>query len=107
MKIGNNPEANAPKLERPAARKPEVAVADTPREAAPVRTSTAPEASAQVAISATAAKLSSVGDGTFDAAKVDRIAQAITEGKFTVDARNIANKLIANAQELLGRAKRQ
>jgi negative regulator of flagellin synthesis FlgM len=43
-------------------------------------------------------------DGSFDAAKVDRIAQAIRDGKFEVHADVIADKLIANAKELLGKA---
>ena len=36
-----------------------------------------------------------------DQAKVDRIAQAIRDGSFRIDAGAIADKLIANAQELL------
>jgi negative regulator of flagellin synthesis FlgM len=42
-------------------------------------------------------------DPTFDAAKVERIAQAIRDGKFTVNPEAIADKLIVNAEELLGR----
>jgi len=38
----------------------------------------------------------------FDAEKVQRISEAIRDGKFTVNADAIADKLIANAQELLG-----
>lgn len=104
MRVGNNPEANAPKLEKPAARKPEVQHSAAPTPAAQAPTA---EASAQVQISATAAKLASGADGTFDTAKVERIAQAISEGKFEVDAKNVADKLITNAQELLSRAKRR
>ena len=37
----------------------------------------------------------------FDAEKVERIAQAIREGRFQVNAEAIADQLIANAQELL------
>ena len=48
-----------------------------------------------------AAASSSADDGSFDAAKVDRIAKAISEGKFTVNANAIADKLVSNAQELL------
>ncbi|MDH4050901.1 MAG: flagellar biosynthesis anti-sigma factor FlgM [Rubrivivax sp.] len=44
------------------------------------------------------------GEGSFDAAKVERIAQAIRDGKFEVNADVIADKLIANAQEVLGKA---
>ena len=64
----------------------------------------AAEASAQVELSSTAATLLSDDGGApaeFDAQKVARIAQAIAEGKFKVNADAIANKLIANAQELL------
>ena len=41
-------------------------------------------------------------EGVFDAEKVQRISEAIRDGKFTVNADAIADKLIANAQELLG-----
>jgi negative regulator of flagellin synthesis FlgM len=62
------------------------------------------EASAKVALSPEASALSGLeSDPTFDAAKVERIAQAIRDGKFTVNPDAIADKLIGNAQELLGR----
>jgi len=65
-------------------------------------TASAAEPSATVQISATASQLSSAdGDGTFDADKVQRMAQAIRDGKFEVNADKIADKLIANTQELL------
>ncbi|MEO6276682.1 flagellar biosynthesis anti-sigma factor FlgM [Roseateles sp.] len=104
MKIGNSPEGTAspPKAEqRPAARKPEAtATAETARAAAPAP---APAASAHVAISSAAQLAASGGpdDGSFDTAKVQRISQAISEGKFTINASAIADKLVANAQELL------
>jgi negative regulator of flagellin synthesis FlgM len=64
----------------------------------------APEPSAKVALSSSANALkASQIDPTFDTAKVDRIAQAIRDGKFEVNADAIADKLIQNAQELLGR----
>lgn len=64
-----------------------------------------PEASAQIELSSTATKLLSgvSEEGSFDAEKVGRISQAITDGKFSVNADAIADKLIANAQELLSR----
>ena len=62
------------------------------------------EASAQVDLSAAASVLTEQGsDPAFDTAKVERIAQAIRDGKFTVNAEAIADKLIINAEELLGR----
>jgi negative regulator of flagellin synthesis FlgM len=61
------------------------------------------EASAQVALSSTAASLlsGSTSSVEFDSAKVDRISQAIEKGDFKIDAGAIADKLIANAAELL------
>ena len=47
----------------------------------------------------------SLGDGNaeFDAAKVERVSNAIRDGKYQVNAEAIADKLISNAQELLSR----
>lgn len=39
----------------------------------------------------------------FDAGKVERISNAIGQGQYTVNADAIADKLLANAQELLTR----
>ncbi len=41
-------------------------------------------------------------DAVFDVEKVSRISNAIRDGKFEIDAEAIADKLIANAQDLLG-----
>jgi negative regulator of flagellin synthesis FlgM len=66
-------------------------------------TSASVEASAKVALSPTVSQLAAGGqEGVFDAEKVQRISDAIRDGKFTVNAGAIADKLIANAQELLG-----
>ena len=64
------------------------------------------EASAQVELSSAARMLSGVGASTpeFDAEKVARISQAIADGSFKIDAAAVADKLIANAQELLGKS---
>ena len=62
----------------------------------------APEASAKVALSPAAASLVSEANADFDAEKVARIAQAIRDGKFEINAEAIADKLNANAQEPLG-----
>lgn len=60
------------------------------------------EASAKVELSPAAAALAAQGNtGDFDAEKVARIAQAIREGKFEVNADAIADKLIAHTRDLL------
>lgn len=67
------------------------------------------KAGSQVALSSTAATLRSrnaEAAGDFDAAKVSRIAQAIADGSFKVNPEVIADKLIANAQELLSKTTR-
>lgn len=62
----------------------------------------AAQPSATVQISSTANALSNgEADGSFDADKVQRMAQAIRDGKFEVNPDAIADKLIANTQELL------
>jgi negative regulator of flagellin synthesis FlgM len=104
MKIG--PLESKPAVTAPAERK---------NGAAPAAGTQAAEASAQVELSNAANVLSEASSDptfdsakveripTFDSAKVERIAQAIRDGKFTVNAEAIADKLIINAEELLGR----
>lgn len=101
MKIGNSPDGSASTAkaeQRPAARK-----AESSGTTEVVRQAATPAPSTQVEISS-AAKLAASGgsdDGSFDTAKVARITQAISEGKFTINAKAIADKLVSNAQELL------
>jgi negative regulator of flagellin synthesis FlgM len=65
------------------------------------------EPSTHVALSPAAALLSADhADGSFDAEKVARIAQAIKDHKFEVHPEAIADKLMANAHELLGKTSR-
>lgn len=91
MKIG--PLESKPVAAQPAERKPATVATDKPA-----------EASAKVELSTAATQLTgSSADASFDTAKVDRISQAIRDGKFKVDPEAIADKLIVNAQELLGR----
>ena len=66
----------------------------------------AEEAGAELKLSSAAATLLSTGNSAeFDAAKVARIASAIEKGEFKINPEVIADKLIANAQELLTQAK--
>jgi negative regulator of flagellin synthesis FlgM len=62
----------------------------------------APSAEVKLSPAATLLSRAAAESGGFDSAKVERIAQAIREGRFTVNAEAIADKLIVNAEELLG-----
>ncbi|HMO46093.1 MAG TPA: flagellar biosynthesis anti-sigma factor FlgM [Rubrivivax sp.] len=71
------------------------------RKAAPEPVAAA-EPSARVQLSSQVrAGGSDAGRADFDTDKVERIAQAIRDGKFQINAEAIADQLIANAQELL------
>ena len=66
------------------------------------------DSSTQVELSPEATMLSHASqDPSFDSAKVDRIAQAIRDGNFSINPGAIADKLLANAQEVLGRSRPQ
>ena len=106
MKIGNPADITTP---APAA-SGRAAPTDTAAKAAgtaPAPTPAPAEASTTVALSSQATQLLS-GDkavtGDFDSEKVERIAQAISDGKFEINAPAIADKLLANAREVLGKA---
>ena len=64
------------------------------------------DASAKIELSTTAATLLAGGASPeFDAEKVDRISKAIDSGTFTINPEAIADKLIANAHEVLAKVK--
>ncbi len=66
------------------------------------------DSSTQVELSPEATMLSHASeDPTFDHAKVERIAQAIRDGSFSINPGAIADKLLSNAQEVLGRSRPQ
>jgi negative regulator of flagellin synthesis FlgM len=66
------------------------------------------DSSTQVELSPEATMLSHASqDPSFDQAKVERIAQAIRDGSFSIDPGAIADKLLSNAQEVLGRSQPQ
>jgi negative regulator of flagellin synthesis FlgM len=96
MKIGHLENTSA----TPAVGERKSGAAATP--AAPAAAAAA-EPSAKVALSPTVSQLAAGGtEGVFDTAKVQRISDAIRSGQFKVNPEAIADKLIANAQELLG-----
>ena len=103
MKIGHP-------ADKPAAAAAGAPAAADAAKAGPAQAAAAPAAaadpSATVALSSTAATLLSGGAaGEFDAEKVARMSEAIASGSFKVNAEAIADKLIANAQELLAKVK--
>ncbi len=62
---------------------------------------------AEVHLSDLAAHLQFSGDApTFDASRVAEISQAIADGRFTINAEAIADRLIASASELVGSQRR-
>jgi negative regulator of flagellin synthesis FlgM len=64
------------------------------------------DSSTQVELSPEATMLSHASqDPSFDQAKVERIAQAIRDGSFSINPGAIADKLLSNAQEVLGRSR--
>lgn len=106
MKIGNP--ADKPVGLTPAALAAETARAAAGSAAAGAASAAAvPDPSAKVELSSGASTLMSTGSSAeFDADKVSRISQAIASGTFKIDAALIADKLIANAQELLAGTRR-
>ena len=70
-------------------------------------TPAAPDASARIQLSSTASTLLAGGNSAeFDADKVARVSEMVAKGSFKVNADVIADKLIANAQELLSKVSR-
>lgn len=111
MKIGNN-NAPAPTLAPGAVAPARTSASGTGEAAEAVAASGKPEVklqgsgnaesgSATVKLSATASSLLSGSHAEFNAEKVEKMRQAIADGSFAVNPGAIADKLIANAQELL------
>lgn len=83
---------------------PTVGERNTEASHGPAKAGTPVEASTEVALSTTATELAkSDAEGSFDAEKVARISKAIEDGTFKINPEAIADKLISNAQEVLGK----
>lgn len=84
--------------------------APAPDAKAAAAASSAPDASAQVELSSSATALlqntqsTTAANADFNAKKVEQVSAAISEGTFKPNPQVIADKLIANAQELLNKA---
>jgi negative regulator of flagellin synthesis FlgM len=105
MKIGHTPAPNADGVGLRGNQAAGTPAAGTEATATPVdatRGGSAPEASATVKLSSTAASLlAGASTPEFNAEKVAQVRQAIADGTYKVNADAIADKLIANAQEVL------
>lgn len=101
MKIGNPADKPAPAAANGNAQEAAKATANAPAAGA-----AKPEASAKIELSsATSTLLASGSTPEFDAEKVARITQSINDGSYKVNPEVIADKLIANASEVLDRAR--
>lgn len=100
MKIGNPAEKPAPVAAgngTPTAANGKTTAAAIPSQA---------DASAKIELSSTASTLLTSGaTAEFDAEKVARISKAIDDGSFKINPEAIADKLISNAAELLGKVR--
>ncbi len=80
-----------------------VSPAPAERKSTPAAGQTGTAPSTQVELSPAAQTIAGSADGSFDAKKVEGVAQAIRDGQYKVNPEAIADKLIANASDLLGR----
>lgn len=100
MKIGNC--ASTPATTPVSASHVPTRAAEAPREAQDEPSPLDDGPSATVEVSDTAAVLLERASDAFDAEKVERIRQSIADGTYQVNAEAIADKLLSNAQDLLG-----
>ena len=106
MKIGTPAEKPAPAQAGQAATTASGTAASAASAASTTAAAIPAQADASATIELSSAASSLLTSGTtpeFDAEKVARISKAIDDGSFKVNPEAIADKLIANAQELLGK----
>lgn len=100
MKIGNHAEKPAPVAAGTGA----PAANGTTQAGSTSAIPTTADPSAKIQLSSTASTLLTGGSTPeFDAEKVSRISKSIEDGSFKVNPHTIADKLISNATELLGK----
>lgn len=99
MKIGNTAvPTNAAPVGQPATRGATEGARSNPAAGAQASS----ETGTTVSLSGAAKALLDGADGSFDAEKVERVRQSIADGTYRVNAEAIADKLLTNAQEVLG-----
>ena len=107
MKIGQKPELPGALAQAAPAKQQAKAAPQAAGGVAASASSAAAAAGVPVTFSSAAKALdqTSRNQGDFDAGKVKSVRAAIDKGTFTVNAEVIADKMLANAQEILARSR--
>jgi negative regulator of flagellin synthesis FlgM len=107
MKIGQKPELPGALAQAAPAKQQAKAAAQAAGGLAASASSAVAAAGVPVTLSSAAKALeqTSRNQGDFDASKVKAVRSAIESGTFKVDAEVVADKMLANTQELIARAK--
>ena len=104
MKIGQKPELPGAIVQSAPAKQAKTAAPAAGGMAAGVASAAAAGVPVTFSTAARALEQTSRNQGDFDAGKVKAVRTAIENGTFKVDAEVIADKMLANTQELLSRA---
>lgn len=105
MKIGQNPELTAALAQSAPAKQAKTAVPSATGNAADASSTAARGVAVTFSTAARALEQTSRNQGDFDSGKVKAIRSAIESGEFKVDAQVVADKMLANTQEVLSRAR--